>query len=443
MYSAEKEEKTVKLKDFPAAVGARRGRCALTAFLMSAAVFAVFAYTASLARFNVLDFHPNKILPAIQVYIADYSIGFSTRLLIGAITRLFSFTLTMDQLYHICAAAVLISLVMLSVLCGIMLMKCLVKGQIFALFIAALFVLNPVISQDNYHIFGSFDTYWLILFILLTAVYKNGSFPLFALLLSVIGLLIHFGWMFTYLPAVMALLLYGFFMQKDRKKKIFSGVSFLVTGVTSVGLFLYFLIYGSQDLKMDQAGFHEYLLSRLSLDKHSKFQLSALYGEAMLPFEFMEYYFFNSGDGHAGGEMTMSSTLSVLREHAAHGTAEIYLGYAADFVPLLLLFAVLWFACAKREKGVKKLPYICFAGIQLVVIPAIMMSTDVWRWAAAVMISQFGILCALVFVRDENLEAVLKAPVWKKWYIVVPLLIAGGFYTAYMFKFGVHLPKFN
>lgn len=401
--------------------------------------FFVFVLTARIGGFRVPDIYDEHVFPSVPVYLGDYTIGFNSRLLLGAVTKLFTETLTLKNLYAICGIAVILSLLLLAFLCGKMLRECICLREPFIALPLVLLAFDPMISQWNYHIFGSYDTYWLILFVLLMLSCKSRAFPVLAPIICVISMLIHLGFLLALFPAVAALLLYGAIVPEDKSKNKLYNASFFTSSGLTVLLFAYFLFFGNKNLKMDQAEFHEYLLSRLSLTGTEKIRMQRLFGDDILPFGFFENYFFSdSGDGSA---MNSSDILSVFRSAASNGTAEVYSKYAAAVLPFLLFFVILWLACMKRVKGLRKLPFLAFAGITAAVFPAVLMSTDVWRWCDAAMVGQLGILFALIRNTDPALKAVLSSDLMQNKKFRCVCIGIGIIYLSYLLYFGRDLPK--
>lgn len=414
----------------------------LFAVLLAVPVFFVLVFLDSRAGYAVLDYRPYNLFPPIPLYLADYSLCFSSRLLIGTLTKLFTFQLTLNQLYDICVTMNILALAIVSLITGALILKGIRAKSSFALFVSLLFMLNPVVAQENYPAIGSYDTYWLVLFAVMLLLCDTYGLAITAPFLCFVGMLIHYGFLFSFLPCIIALLVYDFANAGKKSKRIVSGVSALVTGLSSSALLIFTFVFQNKGLKMTGPEFHEYLLSRLKLTGVEEIRLRRLFGDNLFPYDFFEIYFFNNRDTSAQIDMKPGRFLELFRGYIQDTTsAEYYLKYALLLLPFMLIFALFWIVCAKKAAGFKKFPFICFAGIELFLFAACLFSTDVYRWGAAMMISQISLLLAMFVKKDPVTEELLRSPFFKKkWVIAVMLLLVIAISAGY-FSIGVHLPR--
>jgi hypothetical protein len=99
-------------------------------------------------------------------------------------------------------------------------------------------------------------------------------------------------------------------------------------------------------------------------------------------------------------------------------------------VPLLMLFGAVWvLAMRQRESRVGKLPYLCSLCMPLVFLPMFVISTDLDRIFAELIIAQFAVLFYLLWHRDETTHAALdrvkalfvRRPLWLAVVVIMPL----------------------
>lgn len=420
---------------------ARAGRVSLTV-LLAVPVFFLFVYLNSRAGYEVFNYRPYNLFPPIPVYLADYSLCFSSRLLIGSVTKLFSYHITLGQIYDICVTMNIVALAVVSLITGALLRRGIEARSFFVLFLTLLFVMDPVVPQENYPAIGSYDTYWLVLFAVLLVLCRTYGFAVAAPFFCFTGMLVHYGFLFTFLPCIAALLVYDLFNAEKKGKRVLSGVSLGVTGVSSGAILIWSFFFQNKHLKMTGPEFHEYMLSRLVLTFGEKGKLQRLFGANLFPYDFFEIYFFSNRDGAELKPITPDRFLEIFHNYLKEMTsAEYYLKYAAMLLPFFFILAVFWLVCAKKAKGAKKLPFICFAGIESVFFAACVFSTDLYRYGAAAMIAQVALMTGMFVKKDGTFRSLLDAPLFrKKWFIALALL-AGAAYIALLLKFGVHLPR--
>lgn len=415
----------------------------LLSVLSAIPVFFLFVLIDARAGYNVFDFHPADLFPPIPIYLADFTLCFSSRLLIGSITRLFSYQLTLPQLYTICGVMNLTALICVSLIGGTLIRKGIEKKSFFSVFVLCLTVLNPVVAQQNYPAIGSYDTYWIMLFSVLILLCKTRCFAIFAPFLCFTGMMVHYGFLFSFLPAIAAVLLYDTIHAEEKGKRLLSGCSLGVTGASSAFVLFYSFFFSGANITMTGEEFHAYLLSRLKLMGVEEIRLRKMFGDNLFPFNFFEVYFFDKGNGAQEVLPTTSGKyLETFYDYLENSfSVGFYLKYAAALLPLIVLFSVFWIACAKREKGIKKLPFIAFAGVQAVFFAACVFSNDLYRWGASMLISQISLLLVMLVKKDETVEGVLDSPFLRSKKFMICALCAGAALVVYYFIFGAHLPR--
>ena len=417
------------------------GRICLT-LLLAAMVFCLFVYMDLRAGYNVLDYRPRNLLPPIPIYVADFSLCFGPRLLIGSITRLFSFQLTLNQIFDICVTMNIIALTGISLIAGALLRRGITSRHFFIVFASLLFVLNPIVPQENYPAIGSYDTYWFVLFAFLLIFCRTYGFAVVAPLFCFAGMLVHYGFLFTFLPCVAAILVYDLFCAEEKSKRVLSGVSLGVTGVSSGALLVWAFFFQNKHLKMTGPEFHAYMLSRLKLLDVEKFRLRKYCGENLFPYDFFEIYFFSNRDGSEQVTMSPNRFLEIFWNYLNEKTGvEYYLKYAVMLLPFLCILAGFWLVCAKKAKGVKKLPYLCFAGIETLFFASCVFSTDLYRYGTAAMISQICLMLVMYVKKDEVYQEVLQSPLLRKKWLMAVAFIIGAAYVVLLLKLGAYLPK--
>lgn len=415
----------------------------LLSVLAAIPVFFLFVLIDARAGYDVFDFHPTDLFPPIPIYLADFSLCFSSRLLIGSITRLFSYQLTLPQLYTICGVMNMLALICVSLIGGTLIRKGIEKKSFFVLFVLCMTILNPVVAQQNYPAIGSYDTYWIVLFSVLILLCKTRCFAIFSPFLCFTGMMVHYGFMFSFLPAVAALLLYDAVNAEGKGRRLLSGCSLGVTGISSAFVLFYSFFFSKANITMTGEEFHEYLLSRFKLMGVEEIRLKKMFGDNLFPFNFFEVYFFDKENGLQEILPTTSGKyLETFYNYLKNSVSvEFYLKYAAALLPFIILFSVFWITCAKRNKDIKKLPFIAFAGVQYVFFAACFFSNDLYRWGASMLISQITLLLIMLVKKDKTVAEILDSPVLRSKKIMICALCAGAALVLYFFIFGAHLPR--
>ncbi len=413
--------------------------------LIAIPVFFLFVFELRIGGYDLLTLHPEDLLPPIPVYLADYSLTFTTKLLIGSVTGLFFDKITLEQMFEICGIANIIAVGVLALFFAALLRITVEKKQYPALFIAFFFILDPMIPQEYYPSIGGYNTYWTVLFVLLIFLYSSRGYYLLAPVLCVIGMLVHDGFLLSFLPVVMVLLVYDLCHADSVGKKTAGAVSFGLTGASCVSLFVYSSFFQNDHLKMTGDEFYEYMLSRFDLTVVQKWQLEQINGSRVFPFSFFETYFFDkySNPGNEGS-MSLGTYLSLFHDYLGKTLSpDFYLRYLVSFLPFAVLFAVLWGVCAKKSRGIRKLPFIFFACIEAVILPLGIISTDFHRWIPAAIISQAALVYAMIKKEDETFSEVLSSPILKKKPFIALMIVAACVCITGLALFCIDLPMMD
>ena len=370
--------------------------------ILPLAVFVFFLYLkfAAIGSFNLLSFVSHARECTYQFYLCDYSVGFCSRLLIGALFSVLYDSVNLTLITRWANASLLICIILQSLLTALVMRLALAKTDRLMFLISFLFILNPLTTLENAPMNGSLDPYIMILFLVWLFFANTNTATLIAPFVSLICMTIHYEFLFTFLPPVLALLLYKFCCAQNKKNRLINGIGFFSTALSSGGLFIYFVFFAKNFLKLTSDEFYNVMAAKLNITENAAAKLQNLYNGNLLYRYYFDFYIFGEYEGPAnfGDPKNFLSFLSNYRKaHAFTGACKTFLPFV---LPPLILFAGLWICCMLKEKGIRKLPYLSFIGIMIVLIPTLIISTDAWRFTAAVLISQFAILFTLY--RDSN-----------------------------------------
>ncbi|MBQ6118969.1 MAG: hypothetical protein IJK98_07025, partial [Clostridia bacterium] len=348
-----------------------------------------------------------------QFYLCDFSVGICSRLFVGAVIALFTDSVPLSLINQIVNWAVSLAIIGQAVLAGLLLRAGLKNRSVPAALLGLLFMTNPLMVLDKLYLTGMLDIYLVLLLLLWLAFLKTPLLPLVTPVFCVVGMAIHYQFLFSHLPPMLTLLFfYAIFAQDKRKRAI--NASALVTGsVASAASFVYFVFFATENLKMTSDEFYLHMATRFGvIAPNQKVDLT----KTLIPIDrvSLDYYLFGidhgehfSRDfgtyfGHLMQLVKERSNVSMLRK-------DILM-----FVPVFLLAAAIWLWCAKREKGFRKLPYLCFVAQALVLLPELLISTDVWRWFSAAMIAQFVVFGVVYLDQTTALHPLIDQLIFPK-----------------------------
>lgn len=345
-------------------------------------------------------------LPTMQFYVCDFSVGLCSRLLVGAVIGLFKEKVSVQLMSLIINTATIGCLILQSVFAAAVLRKAM-RGKCLSAFLLGLaFILNPLVTVEYMSAPGLLDVYLLALFLIWLCVYKTPLVGIVTPIFCLIGMAIHYEFLFAYLPPMLTILLYRAFCSEKKSTRICNGITFTVSSGVSATSFFYFVLFAKDHLKMTSDEFYAHMLGRFDITVAQREGYTAVMGAPLFR-DYFDYYIFGEYKGQDYFE-NIGDFFAFLKNWTKNGfNAGMLRKDMALFLPIFLFCVFLWCLCIRQEKGAKKIPYICFIGQALVLVPELIISTDIWRWVAAALISQFAVFFAVYLEKNAVLHSVL------------------------------------
>ena len=369
----------------------------IAAFFFYAGIACLYGYTIGRLEANAFTF---------QFYLCDYSVGFCSLLFVGAVIALFTDYVPLSLINRIVNCSVILTMTGQAVLAGLLLRTGLKNRSVPAALLGLLFMTNPLMMLDKLYLTGMLDIYLVLVLLIWLVFLKTPLLPLITPVCCVAGMAIHYQFLLSHLPPMLALLLFYALFAEDKRKRVIN-VSALVTGsVASGASFVYFAFFAKKHLKMTPDELFLHMAARFGfISPHQKVDLS----KTLIPIyrNYFDYHLFGIDQGES-----YSVDVRTFISHLMQFTGErinipMLRIDILMFIPVFLLVAILWIWCAKREKGVRKLPYLCFVAQALVLLPELVISTDVWRWFAAALIAQFVVFSILYLDKETTLHQLI------------------------------------
>ncbi len=418
--------------------------CRFASRKYSVTVFIVFSFlcfwlTSLLGGYNVFSIAKERFELITVFYLTDFSVGFETRLLIGAVLDLFCDTITPNLIYTVAGIATLLSFVLQAVVTGAVLRKSLAKREFAVTALAAVFLMNPLVSQENIMAKGYFDTYELILFLVWLFFCDTKVGKLIVPGLCFLAILLHPGFVFSFMPPMLAIMFYGMLIKEKKADRILSGTGFAAGCVSTIASFVYFVFMAGDHLLMTSEEFAAHMTEKYELTAMENIHCYRVFGDYPFYYRGIEYYIFRK-DRLREEYTTFGDFFGSIREEIEHIAPSVYVRYLIAFLPVAIVFALLWISCMRKVRGAKKLPYIVFIGTFIMVPIGCFSSTDVWRWVSAGIITQYALLFALFTQNDRALSETLQSGLLKRRNVRILLAALGIVYIGYVLWLGVDLP---
>lgn len=316
-------------------------------------------------------------------YLVTYRFGLLPRALIGSVLSLFTDKVTTGIIYAVAIAFFLVLAAQISLLLGKTIRSSEEDLRLPVKIFALLFLASPL--SVTYLLGGyiaRFDLFWLILTLVSLVFLKNRVLRWVVPLLSAAAIMIHQGYMVTYMPALVVPMLYEVYRSKYSK----SAIAILSLSCFAMGFVFVFLLFAQKDMPFaDADAFTE------SIAKNAGFQpeYHAVYSEYFCPFP----------------NWTTHVVLPILAEIAV----PVGLTLLAFSIPLIVIFFMVWkYALKAAGNKFLKFVFIACAASPLIFIPASVFATDLDRWWAAVINTQFIIIFYLIASREKALTDSVK-----------------------------------
>lgn len=316
-------------------------------------------------------------------YLITYRFGLLPRALAGSVLSLFTDKVTTGIIFSIAIAFFLVLAAQISLLFAKAIRSSDEDLKLPVKLFTLLFLASPL--SVTYLLGGyiaRFDLFWLILTLVSLVFLKNRWLRWAVPLLSAAAIMIHQGYMVTYMPALVVPMLYEVYRSKYSKRSI----AILALSCFLMGFVFIFLIFAQKNIPFaDAAAFTE------SIAKNAGFQpeYHMVYSEYYCPFP----------------NWTTNVVLPILAEIAV----PVGLTLLMFSIPLIVIFFSVW-KYAYKAAGNKflKSVFIACAAAPLVFIPASVFATDLDRWWAAVINTQFIIVFYLIASKEKALTEAVK-----------------------------------
>lgn len=360
--------------------------------VMTLLCFAIMCATCYLNDYRIFDsdFSVNGLFHCL--YVGDFSIGLTSRVLIGSILSLFTDNITRQAINIFAKVFLYISFLIQSVITSFVIRKGFSEKNIFMLLLSLIFILSPVTICTYTYYFGVLDLYNYVVFLIALAVLikGKGSLQFSVCAFSVLGLLIHYSFFLAFFPAlfVIGLLRTVNSSGKELKKE---AVALGLNSVLSVGGFFYLSVLAKNHLRMNADEMIEYVYSKVN----SK--------NVFIYDDYLKYYIFDIFKGEQMPD-TGSSLSELIKINVTLAKPGIHLKYLLYLSVVLIIFWWICGALVRREKGKGKLPFIAACIMPLQIIPELILSSDVGRWIASTMLCMFMVLFAFYLMEVPSFK---------------------------------------
>ena len=377
------------------------------AFFSHRYFFAVFLYLLFYSYFVSGQMNAWTVDSAVQaLYGLDFSFGFLSRILPGAIYMFFFHKVESKTVAVYSAVLLILFFAILSLFCEKILKKCSNKKEItICVILLMLFLTGPFTFAVYVQGLGISEVYWLFCTVLFFFFLEHRALYPFIIPLCLIVLLFNYSAIICYIPFYCILILYKISISNKTKDKTILYFVFALSAAASIILFLYFTSTLDTNVKYTLPEFEKKLSERGATDN-----------------EYASVYFFTSF--HKDLEFVPDSIDSPFWKNFSEKFPALWVFiipffhmlregfnvfYYLDLIILLapILFFVLRFfiQCIKNKTNnkLRRFVYFCVPVLFFVtVIFSFLISIDRLKWVSCAFIPLFSSILYLFYHEEKN-----------------------------------------
>ena len=368
---------------------------------------------------------------AYEFHAVDYSLGFCTKILPGAIYHLLVGRYTKPAITVYARVISILLILLLSLLAQRVYTALSGPGNVprpkksNVIFFLLLCLAGPCTFYYVLQFEACLDAYWIILFLICVLFADNRTLRWGIPAIAFLMVLVHEGVILCYLPLISLLLLLKVAVSEEKKEKRALFTVFVLTVIVSLGATGYFMLYNSSNLKVsDMEQLDAFLDSRYS-SAHFYYEWS---------------FFDNSIDGGVQNDYfpsyLFSSSASPLIQLVFRVLRQIYYTVSTtDFISPLpqILYALPLYAVSfvlllrfirRSEQKLLRFIGVCFLLLPLLSMAAgILFSNDVLRWFSHALICLLCGAIALSCYTGPGCFSLIETLINRHYPILIPYII--------------------
>lgn len=316
-------------------------------------------------------------------YLITYEFGLIPRGFIGSVISLFTNKITYNLVYILSIVSFTFLISQISLLLGNAIKTSEPDFKSSTKIFVLLFLASPLsVTYLLGGYFGRFDMYWVIISLLSLVFLKKPALRWTVPLLCAFAIMIHQGYMLTYMPALAIPLLYEVYRNKYSKRSV---AIFVLSCFSMIIVFL-FINFSVNNIPFDNpVDFINHLSKRAAFTP----EIALIFSE----------YFCSVHDW----------TLNVILPTLSIIGPTIVLLMLVFSAPLLMIFFYIWKQSFKAaESKFLKFVFLLCAAAPCIFAVAALFAADLDRWWAAVINNQFIFIFYFIFSKEKSVTDSVK-----------------------------------
>ncbi len=327
-------------------------------------------------------------------YLIDFSMGKTSRLLVGSIVKLFNSDPSPEWIAGFSIVVLFAVLLLSSIVIGKVVKATAEENKNSVLVFVAFFVTGIFTFSGFSNYLGVLDI-WMFLVAMLAVVCAGNKYLCWAVpVLCAVGVMIHNAFVLSYFPVIA---LFVFYYMVTKKNKAGNIIVFVLSLFVTFGLTVYITLKGAQNVTVTYDQLFEMLSNRGGYNYES-------YGIEGIAFYLLDIP--PSYTGYTAEMVAQASLTERIAMMASQSLSGISLGYtiAVCFAGCAIIgaFWAIWIKCiANTDSKIKKFVYLCFMLSVFTIPVSMLVAFDFIRWFQASIISQFMFALLMFAAKDE------------------------------------------
>lgn len=330
-------------------------------------------------------------------YLVDFSMGKTSRLLIGSLVNLLTDRPTVVWINCFAAVVLVLTFALTSILIG-RIIKSVDSEMRSCIVVFSLFFVSGAFTFYGFSkFFGLLDIYMYLLAVFSVLVVKHKLLRWLIPLFCVCGVLINYAFPISYFLIIALVLLYLIFTEEKKAGNI---IILLLSCLLSAAIMLFCIFYGKHTTTVTFDEMWQIMEQKIGMELE--------YSHV----SYYDYYLFGNEEREAlvGVELDGMTPAEFVKAYMKYMTMFGYntsdmLSVAFGALPVLAVFWTIWLRCIKTSetKG-KKFVYACFMLSALGIVACCLTSTDFTRWAGSGVMVQFCLGYYMFKAKDKPFE---------------------------------------
>lgn len=335
----------------------------------------------------------------------DFSMGFCSKLIVGAIYNFF-FDTVKDEYILIFESILLVGFfITLSVLLEKFIYAIEPKYRKAAFILVLFFLTGPCTFSMYVKQIGMLDVYWLFACAFFFIFLSNKKLYLFMIPLFLGTLMVHYGAIFSYIPFFVIIMLYKISCCEDKKERNMLWIVTVLSSVLAIALFIYLLLFEQDNVTYTLSEFSEIMKERgVTYNRYYEYALYRDGGEQAANYPELEKYFNTNVS-------TAESLINLLIIQFWVTLKSV--SFTQDILPLVLISPIMFViykyisVIFRRDKKnyVKRFSLFCLVVLfWLTYIVSTFTSMDDLRWITHSFFPLFTSLLYILYIDRNNVE---------------------------------------